>query len=76
MVLELPRTVQEQLRDLAAKQGREVDVIVEEAVREYLEAAAITDLDGDEIAETQEVLLSELRGFPACMGISGSLPTE
>jgi predicted DNA-binding protein len=38
-------SVEEQLRNLAAKQGRDVRTLVEEAVRQYLESAAITDLE-------------------------------
>ena len=64
MTIELTGNVEEQLRDLAGRQGRDVDVLVEEAVREYIEAAAITDLDSAEIAETQVALMSELREVP------------
>ncbi|MEE8585943.1 MAG: hypothetical protein V3T83_13940 [Acidobacteriota bacterium] len=32
----------------------------EEAVRQYLEAAAITDVDASEVAEAQAALLAEL----------------
>lgn len=39
-------------------------VLVEEAVRDYLEAAAITDLDPAEIAETQVALMGEFRDVP------------
>jgi len=52
--------VEEQLRNLAAKQGRDVRTLVEEAVRQYLESAAITDLDSTQVAETQTKLLGEL----------------
>ncbi|MCM3900165.1 MAG: ribbon-helix-helix protein, CopG family [Pyrinomonadaceae bacterium] len=60
MSIELPRSVEEQLRNLAAKQGRDVRTLVEEAVRQYLESAAITDLDATQVAETQAALLGEL----------------
>ncbi len=60
MSIELPSSVEEQLRNLAAKQGREVRTLVEEAVRQYLEAVAITDLDATQVAETQAALLGEL----------------
>jgi predicted transcriptional regulator len=60
MSIELPVGVEEQLRTLAARQGRDVGVLVEEAVRQYLEAAAITDVDAGEVAETQAALLAEL----------------
>ncbi|HYN19551.1 MAG TPA: ribbon-helix-helix protein, CopG family [Thermoanaerobaculia bacterium] len=40
MTIELPGKVEEQLRSLAAKQGRDIGEIVEAAVLDYLEAAA------------------------------------
>ena len=60
MSIELPGSIEEQLRKLAAKQGRDVRTLVEEAVRQYLESAAITDLDATQVAETQTKLLGEL----------------
>ena len=63
-MVELAASVEEQLRDLASKQGRKIDVLVEEAVRGYLEAAAITDLDPAEVAETQVALMGELEPIP------------
>jgi len=58
--IELPGTVEEQLRNLAAKQGRDVRTLVEEAIRQYLDLAAITDLDAAQVAEAQVALLDEL----------------
>jgi predicted DNA-binding protein len=58
--IDLPVSVEEQLRSLAVKQGRDVCTLVEEAVRQYLEAAAITDLDATQVAEGQMGLLDEL----------------
>ena len=63
MRFELPVTVEGQLRDLAAKQGRDLETLVEEAVRLYLEGAAITDLDSGDLAEAQVALTGELRGL-------------
>ena len=60
MSIDLPSSVEEQLRNLAAKQGRDIRTLVEEAVRQYLESAAITDLDAAQVAETQTALLGEL----------------
>jgi len=60
MSIELPGSVEEQLRKLAAKQGRDVCALVEEAIRQYLEASAITHLDATQAAETQAALLGEL----------------
>ena len=64
MSIELPVSVEDQLRNLAAKQGRDVRTLVEEAVRQYLESAAITDLDATQIAETQTALLGEFPHVP------------
>jgi len=60
MSIELPGSVEKQLRNLAAKQGRDARTLVEEAVRQYLESAAITDLDATKVAEAQAALLGEL----------------
>ena len=60
MSIELPSSVEEQLRNLAAKQGRDIRTLVEEAVRQYLESTAITDLNATQVAETQTELLGEL----------------
>lgn len=62
MVIELAGNVEEQLQELAERQGRDVTILVEEAVREYLVAAAITDLAAGEVAATQDALIGELRG--------------
>jgi predicted transcriptional regulator len=63
MTIELPATVEKELRDLAVTQSRDVGEVVEEAVRQYLEAAAITDLDAADVAEAQMKLVGELQGF-------------
>jgi len=64
MSIELPATVEKELRDLAVTQRRDPHELVEEAVRLYLEAAAITDLTVEEVGETQLALAGELRGLP------------
>jgi len=64
MTIELSATVERELRDLAMTQRRDVGEIVEEAVRQYLEASAITDLDANDVAETQARLMGELRDVP------------
>lgn len=60
MTIELSSAVEKQVRQLARKQRKAVRVIVEDAVRQYIEAASITDLDAQEIASTQEALIAEL----------------
>ncbi|HZF11177.1 MAG TPA: hypothetical protein VFE33_20485 [Thermoanaerobaculia bacterium] len=64
MSIELPATVEKELRDLAVTQRRDPHELVEEAVRLYLEAAAITDLTVEEVGETQLALAGEFRGLP------------
>ncbi len=64
MTVELTGSVEVQLRDLASKLGRNVGALVEDAVREYLEAVAITDLDPAEVAEAQVALVGELGEIP------------
>lgn len=64
MTIELSATVERELRDLAIIQGRDVGEIVEEAVRQYLEASAITDLDARDVAEAQAKLIGELQVIP------------
>ena len=56
MNIKLPRSVEEQLRNLAIKQSRDVHALAEEAIRQYLESAAITDLDATQVAEIQKLL--------------------
>ena len=60
MTIDLPSVVEQQLRDLAKRQNRNIAELIEDAVRQYLEAAAITDLDPNQVAETQAQLISEL----------------
>ena len=67
MTIELPGHVEEPLRNLAERQNREIGALVEETVRRYLEAEAITDLDIEEVAETQLALVGELRGVDESM---------
>ena len=62
--IQLPGSVEQQLRTLAENQGRDLGVLVEEAVRQYLEAAAITDLDANAVADAQATLLGELPHIP------------
>jgi len=60
MSIDLPTSVEEQLRRLATKQGRDVSALVHEALRHYIDRLAITDVDVSEIAETQAALVAEL----------------
>lgn len=60
MVLHLPDSLEKWLRRYAADNGRDVPSVLEDAVRKYLEAAAATDVEPAEIAETQAKLAPEL----------------
>jgi hypothetical protein len=60
MAIDLPSVVEQQLRDLAKRQNRNIAELIEDAVRQYLEAAAITDVDPMQVGETQAKLLGEL----------------
>jgi len=64
MTIELPDAVEEELRSLAVKQGRDLRTLVEEALRQYIEFTAITDLDATDVGETQTALLGELPPVP------------
>lgn len=63
MTVELPASIERELRHLAVVQSRDLSELVEEAVRQYLEAAAITDVDSAQVGETQIALAGELRGI-------------
>ena len=65
VTVELPKKVEQDLRVLARRQGRSINVLVEEAVEQYLEAAAVTDTTPNEIAATQEALLGEMTSMEA-----------
>lgn len=56
----MPCSVEAQLRTLAKAQGRDVRALVEEAIRHYLEATAISDVDSTDVAAAQDALLAEL----------------
>jgi hypothetical protein len=45
MLINLPGDVEEQLQDIASKQGRNVGTLVEEAVREYLVTVSTDNAD-------------------------------
>lgn len=63
--IELSETVEQQLRTLAAREGRDVATLVEDALRQYLEGAAITDVTPSQVAAAQTALLPELTDLPA-----------
>lgn len=60
MTIDLSRQLEEQLHELAGKQGRDVRTLVEEALLLYLESASITDVEAADVAATQVALIAEL----------------
>lgn len=64
MTISLSGQLEDRLRDLANQQGRDLRAVVEDALRRYLEDAAITDLTPAEVAATQEQMLGELDVTP------------
>ena len=59
MTVDLSESLAGALRRLAAAQGRDLDALVGDAVREYLETASITDVDTGDVAATQMNLMGE-----------------
>lgn len=60
MTVHLSSTVERILSALAARTGRDVNAVVEDAVRQYLASANFGDMEPDAIARVQMDLLSEL----------------
>ncbi len=71
MTIDLSSQLAERLSRLAAQQGRAPEMLVEEAVRRYVEDAAITDLQPADVARTQEQLTGELTNLPPWSSESG-----
>ncbi len=63
MTIHFPPDLSEALERLAAAQGQELESVIERALREYVEAAAITDLSSADIGEAQMAMLPELKGI-------------
>ena len=61
MTIDLTPELESELRRLAHELGRDVDSIVAEAIRQYVVASAITDVTPEEVAQTQELLITELK---------------
>lgn len=64
MTIDLSTPLAEELRRLAGVSGKDVETLVGEAVRQYLDAAAIADVSSDDVAATQASLVSELGSIP------------
>ena len=65
MTIELATSMEKELKLLAALQHRDIRELIEEALRQYVEASSITDLDSFAVGETQAQLVGELRDFDA-----------
>lgn len=63
MTFVIPSVLEKELRDLASREGQNIDALIEQALRRYLDDAAITDLSPAEVAATQEELLKEMVGL-------------
>jgi len=68
MVIQVGDQIEQELRRLAGHQGRALADVVEAALRSYIEAEAITDIESTDIAATQLALLSELPEIEAAEG--------
>lgn len=64
MTISLSGQLEDRLRDLANQQGRDLRAVVADALRRYLEDAAVTDLTPADVAATQEQMLAELDVTP------------
>lgn len=60
MILPLSPKTEAELQRLAEQQGRDVRTLAEEAIRQYLDAANITDLSPDQVGDLQMRLAPEL----------------
>lgn len=60
MTIQLPPAVEADLRSLAKKQGRDVLSLIEDAVQQYMDGAAITDVSSADLAAAQISVLDAL----------------
>jgi predicted transcriptional regulator len=65
MTVHLSGSLEGELERLARVRGQGIEALVEEAVRQYLDAAAITDLSPDDLAQTQAAMAGELEALSA-----------
>lgn len=64
MHIDLPGNMEEEIQTLAVQQGRDVHTLVAEALQQYLGAAALADVEADDVAQTQAALFGELPHIP------------
>jgi len=72
MTIDLSTPLADELRRLAGLSGKDVQSLVAEAVRQYLDAAAITDLGADDVSATQASLLSDAQPDPRLVRCTGA----
>lgn len=60
MTIDLSSQLESELHILAGQSGKNVEALVQEAIRQYLDAAAITDLQAEDVGTAQEALLGEM----------------
>ena len=65
MTIHLSADLEVALRRIAGVRGQEIGVLVEEVIRQYLEADAIKDVTPEQVASTQAAMLGELSNIPA-----------
>ena len=65
MTVHLSGSLEGELERLARLRGQGVEALVEEAVRQYLDAAAITDVSPEDLAQTQSAMAGELEAWSA-----------
>lgn len=60
MTIAIPENLGDPLKDLARARGLDLQMLVNEVLRQFVAtAAAITDATPDEVARTQQAMLSE-----------------
>ena len=65
MTFHLSGALEGELERLAVLRGLGVEALVEEAVRQYLDAAAIADVSPEDLAQTQAAMAGELEALSA-----------
>ncbi len=60
MTIQLPANLENELRQLAQERRRDLQDLVQDAIRQFIDASAITDLDSVDVAQCQIELADEL----------------
>ena len=64
MTIHVSTNLEAELRRLAGQTGRDLGSLVDEAIQQYLDAAAITDISPAEVAAARMNLAVELHDAP------------